>query len=154
MQSEGRSVVVRRGHRVVAILVVLVVVVLYLSPAYAEPPPGVPHDTAGVSDFVKVKAGTPVTVLGLSKPGNRPCPECPTDAVVQLPNGNVVVVDPKAINYQTHRVRVDTNASGPYTPEDLKEFRWLPGTGGASLLPLLGAVTLIGSGLVLRRLLH
>jgi hypothetical protein len=158
MQSKGRSAVVRQGHCVVAILGVVVVAVLCLSPAYAKPPPGdIPDDDAyrgDGPDFVKVKAGTPVTVLGLMKPGTRPCPECVTYAVVQLPNADVVSLDPKDINYQTNRMRVDTEASGPYPPEHLKEFRWLPGTGGAALLPLLGAVTLVGSGLVLRRLLN
>ena len=66
----------------------------------------------------------------------------------------MVALGHKTIDYQTNRVRVDTTASGPYIPEHLKEFRWLPGTGGVALLPLLGAVTLIGSGLVLRRLLN
>jgi hypothetical protein len=146
--------VVRQVPYVIASLMVLLVGVLYPSPAFAKPPPGVPRDKAGVSDFVKVKAGTPVTVLGLSKPGNRPCPECPTDAVVRLPNGDVVVLVPKAINFQTQTVRMDTNAFGPYPPEALKELQWLPGSGGAALLPLLGAVMLIGGGLVLHRLLH
>jgi len=145
MQSEDRSDLVRQGHRVVGIFVVLVVAVLYLSPAYAQSPSDhngrqkpvgdaagvkVVGDKAGVPeggpDLVRVGAGTPVTVLGLS----RSCPGCPAHAVVQLSNGDVVVLeDPKAFNYQTQTVRVDAKGSGPYTPEDLKEFRWLPGTG-------------------------
>ena len=116
-RKEGRGAVVRQGHCVVAVLVVLVFAVLYRSLAHAKPPPGVPHDTAGGPHFVRVKAGTPVTVLGLSKPGNRPCPECPTDAVVRLPNGDVVMLAAKAVNLQTHTVRMDWKyASGPYTP--------------------------------------
>jgi hypothetical protein len=126
---------------------------LYPAPSYAHA--AQLHDTkAGGPHFVRVKAGTPVLVLGLMKPGNRPCPECVTYAVVQLPNGNVVALGYKDINYQTQTVRVDTNAFGPYTSEDLKEFRWLPGTGGAALLPLVGAVMLLGGGLLLPQLPH
>jgi hypothetical protein len=134
--------------------VVLIVTVLCPSPAFAKPPPGVPHDTAGGPHFVRLEAGTPVSVPGLSKPGNRPCPDCVTYAVVRVPNGDVVTLPRNAIDYETQTVRVSEMAFGPYTSEDLKEFLWLPSTGGAALLPLLGAAMLVGGALVLRRLLR
>jgi hypothetical protein len=164
MQGEGQDAVVRQGYRVVIVLLALIVASLCLSPAYAQSPSKHARDAAGERvvgdkagvpkggpDLVRVKAGTPVTVLGLS----RNCPECHATPVVQLPNGDVVILeDLKAIDYWTHTVRVDAKGSGPYTPVDLKEVRWLPGTGGEALLPLVGAVMLIGSGLVLGRLLR
>ena len=148
-------------------MLTVLVAVLYLSPAYAHSPPD--HnghqklvDGGSGEHFVSVKAGTLVTVLGLYRdppdsgcdPPNAPPCKPHTDAVAQLPNGKVVLLHHKAVDYQTQTVRVDSNAPGPLTPREVNDFLGLPGTGGAALLPLLGAVMLIGGGLVARRLPH
>jgi hypothetical protein len=70
-----------------------------------------------------------------------------------LPNENVVLLPPSLVNYQTQTARFDTETAKPLTPEQLDEVLGLPGTGGAALLPLLGAVMLIGGGLIARKLL-
>jgi hypothetical protein len=147
-------------------MLTVLVAVLYLSPAYAHSPPD--HnghqklvDGGSGEHFVSVKAGTPVTVLGLYRapaasgcnpPNAFPC-KPHTYAVTQLPDGKVVLLHHKAVDYQTQTVRVDSNAAGPLTPGEVNDFLGLPGTGGAELWPLLGAVMLIGGALVLRRLL-
>jgi hypothetical protein len=158
MRREGRCTVLRQGYRLVILLAALIVAVLYLSPAYAR---GVPHDTAG-QDFVSVKAGTPVTVLGLHhEPANPSCHpatlyacQAHTYALVQLPNGKVVALDHKAVNFQTHTIRVSGGAFGPLPPKVGNRDLGLSDTGGVARLPLVGAVVLIGSVLLLRRMLH
>jgi len=139
------------------IMLAVLVALLHPSPAYAPPL----HDTTAGETLVSVKAGTPVTVLGLYRapaasgcnpPNAFPC-KPHTYAVTQLPDGKVVLLQHKAVDYQTQTVRVDSNAAGPLTPGEVNDFLGLPGTGGAELWPLLGAVMLIGGALVLRRLL-
>jgi hypothetical protein len=111
---------------------------------------------------VRVNDGTPVVVLGLWRsPANPNCHPptlyaCKphTLAVAQLPNGEVVLFSYSAVNYETQTVRMDTNAPGPLRPGEVNRLLGLPGTGGAALLPLLGAVMLTAGGLILRRLLH
>ena len=152
----------RQGYLIVTMLAVLVAL-LYPSPAYAHDAPRKNVvDTSAGQHFVSVKAGTPVTVLGLyHEPANPSChpptlPACKphTYAVAQLPNGKVVLLPYKAVNYQTQTVLVGGTAPGPLTPKEVNDFLGLPGTGGAALLPLLGAVMLIGGGLVARQLPH
>ena len=114
MQSEGGCAVVRQGYRVVIMLVVLVAL-LCPSLAYTKPklPPGVPVTGAGQS-FVKVKAGTAVTVLGLHhEPANPDCHpptlfacRAHTYAIAQLPNGKVVALHDELVNFHTHTIRV------------------------------------------------
>src|SRR5215216_3652424 len=149
----GEGAVVRQGHLIAVIVVVLLVALLYPSPAYGDSKAG---DT-----YVRVKAGTPVTVLGLYRvppasgcdpPNALPC-KPHTYAVAKLPNGEVVLLWHKAVAYQTQTVRVDSNAPGPLTPREVNDFLRLSDTGGAELLPLLGAVMLFGGGLVTRRAL-
>jgi hypothetical protein len=144
MQGEGEGAVVRQGYRVVIVLIALIVASLCLSPAYAQSPSKHARDAAGKRvvgdkagvpkggpDLVRVKAGTPVTVLGLS----RNCPECHATPVVQLPNGDVMLLeDLKAIDYQTQTVRVDAKGSGPYTPKDLKGGSMATGHWGRSVI--------------------
>src|SRR5215216_2402821 len=140
----GEGAVVRQGHLIAVIVVVLLVALLYPSPAYGDSKAG---DT-----YVRVKAGTPVTVLGLYRdppdsgcdPPNAPPCKPHTYAVAQLPNGKVVFLPYKNVNYQTQTVRVGGHYSGPLTPGEVNRYLGLPGTGGAALLPLLGAVMLIG----------
>jgi hypothetical protein len=162
MQREGGCVVVRQGCRVVIMLVVLVAL-LCPSPANANPklPPGVPVTGTGQS-FVKVKAGTPVAVLGLDhEPANPDCHpptlnacQAHTYAIVQLPNGKVVALDSDVVNFQTQTVRVVAQAGGPLTPKEVNRSLGLSDTGGVAISPLLGAVILIGSVLVARRMIH
>jgi hypothetical protein len=150
---------VDQRHLLVVMLVVLVAS-LYPSPAYGQAPPY--QDTTAGDHYVRVKAGTPVTVLGLYRdpadsgcnpPNAYPC-RPHTYAVARLPTGKVVLVHHKAVDYQAQTVRVDSNAAGPLSPGEVNRYLGLPGTGGAALLPLLGAVMLIGGGLILRRLPH
>jgi hypothetical protein len=154
--------VVRQGYLLAVVLMVLLVALLYSSPAYghASRPPSVPVTSAG-QHLVSVKAGTPVTVLRLYRdpgesrctpPNAYPC-RLHTFAVTQLPDGKVVLVHHKAIDYTTQTVRVDTNAAGPLTLGEVNDFLRLSDTGGVALLPLLGAIMLIGGGLVVRRAL-
>ena len=153
---------VRQVCRVVIMLVVLVAL-LYPSPAYANPklPPGVPVTGAGQS-FVKVKAGTPVTILGLHhEPANPDCHpptlfacRAHTYAIAQLPNGKVVALHDELVNFQTHTIRVSGTVGGPLSPKEVDRYLGLSDTGGVAISPLLGAVVLIGSVLVARRMLH
>ena len=157
--AQGGCAVVRQGFRVVIMLAVLDAL-FYQSPAYAHPnhihgtSAGQPQHQYGV------EAGTPVTVLGRyhgpdpnCPPTTRPCKPY-TSAVVRLPNENVVLLPPSFVNYQTQTARFDAETSAPLTPGQVKEILGLTNTGGVALLPLLGAVMLIGGGLVARRLLH
>jgi hypothetical protein len=146
--------VVRQGQLIVVMLVVLVVL-LYPSPAYAQ----VDTSAGQLPPRYSVEAGTPLTVLGRyhgpdpnCPPPERPCKPY-TWAVVQLPNQNVVLLPPSLVNYQTQTARSDTETSKPLTPEQVNEVLGLTDTGGAALLPLLGAVMLIGGGLVAGQLL-
>ena len=140
----------------------LVVAVLYLSPAYAQQLPlGVPRDTAGQPPPAHVvEAGTPVTVLGRYHGPDPNCPPRPrpckpyTWVVVQLPNENVVLLPPPWVNYQMQRARLTSETSAPLTPGQVTEILGLSDTGGVAISPLLGAVVLIGSVLVARRMLH
>ena len=148
---------VRQGQ-LLAVMLTVLVALLPPSPAYGNSKAG---DKAGPS-YVPVKAGTPVTVLGLYRdPANSGCipPNAPpcrphTYAITQLPNGKVVFLPYKDVNYQTQTVLVDGGGPGPLTAKWANRYLGLPDTGGAALLPLLGAVMLIGGGLILRRLLH
>jgi hypothetical protein len=156
---------------------VLLVGLLYPSPAYAQAPPhhnghrgeGVVDAKAGGPPVVSVKTvsdGTPVTVLGVYHgPANVSCPPAPPAdckpykwAVVRLPNEKVVLLPYRDVNYQTQTVSLgkfkSVGIGDPLTPEEVKEVLGLTDTGGAALLPLVGAVMLIGGGLILRRLLH
>lgn len=156
---------VRQGYRVVIMLVVLVAL-LYLSPAYAQSqlPEGVPVQGSGQPRPAHVvKAGTPVTVLGRY---HGPDPNCPrtqtckpyTSVVVQLPNEDVVLLPDTSVNYQTQKVSLGKftamEIGEPLTPGQVTEILGLSDTGGVARLPLLGAVILIGSVLVARRMLH
>jgi LPXTG-motif cell wall-anchored protein len=83
-------------------------------------------------------------VLGLV---NRP--HRGTLANVELENGIIIQVPYDAINYAEQKpARYIAHPTVLSTPEPL------PDTGGAALLPLLGAVMLIGGGFVSRRLTH
>jgi len=138
-------------------MLAMLIALLYPSPAYAPPL----HDTTAGDHYVSVRARTPVTVLGLYRypaasgcdPPNAPPCKPHTYAVAKLPNGEVVLLWHKAVAYQTQTVRVDSNAPGPLTPREVNDFLRLSDTGGAELLPLLGAVMLFGGGLVTRRAL-
>jgi hypothetical protein len=142
-------------------LAVLIVALLHLSPAYAQSPP---HDTAGQPPPpYGVEAGTPVTVLGRyhGPDPNAKCPPFPQDeckpytwAVVRLPNENVVLLPPGWVNYQTRTVRFDSETPKPLTAGQVRQILGLSDTGGVARLPLLGAVVLIGSVLLGRRVLH
>ena len=138
---------IRQRQLIAIVFAVLLVGLLYPSPAYAK-------STAGrMLSPVQVKAGTPVVVLGPKHFLAVGRYEAWTEALVILPNGKVVRLSPNDVNYQTQTVRVNTLAP-VLAPGDVKEFLGLPGTGGAALLPLVGAVMLIGGGLILSRLLH
>jgi len=76
-----------------------------------------------------------------------------TDAVACLPNGKVMLLPYNSVNYQTQTVRVDLHALMVRSGQVGRNVG-LPGTGGAALLPLVGAVMLIGGRLILRRLPH
>jgi hypothetical protein len=168
MQREGGCAVVRQGHLIAAVLMVLLVALLYLSPAYGrageEQTSQIPVTSSG-QHIESVSDGTPVTVLGVYHgPANVSCPPAPPAdckpykwAVVRLPNEKVVLLPYRDVNYQTQTVSLgkftSVEVGDPLTPAEVNRYLGLPGTGGAALLPLLGAVMLIGGGLVACRLL-
>jgi len=148
-------------------LAVLIVALVYLSPAYAQPklPPRVPVTGAG-QHIEGVSDGTPVTVLGVYHgPARRDCPPLPrveckpyTWAVVQLPNEDVVLLPYRDVDFQTQKVSLGkftaVEIGDPLTPAEVSRYLGLSDTGGVAISPLLGAAILIGSVLLARRMLH
>jgi hypothetical protein len=81
MQREGEGTVVRQGYRIVTLLVVRIVALLYLAPAYGrageEQTSQIPVTSSG-QHIEGVSDGTPVTVLGVYHgPANVSCPPAP-----------------------------------------------------------------------------
>jgi hypothetical protein len=71
-----------------------------------------------------------------------------------LPNEDVVLLPPPWVNHRTQTVRFDSETSKPLTPGQVRGILGLSDTGGVAGLPLLGAVVLIGSVLLARRMVH
>jgi hypothetical protein len=160
-REKGHCAVIRLGYRLVVVLAGLIVALGYLAPAYAQSPP---RDTAGQPPPpYGVEAGTPLTVLGRyhGPDPNANCPPLPRDeckpytwVVVRLPNEDVVLLPPPWVNHRMQTVRFDSETSKPLTPGQVRGILGLSDTGGVAGLPLLGAVVLIGSVLLARRMVH
>src|SRR5829696_8391422 len=132
MQREGGGAVIRQAQLIAVIALAVLVALLYPSPAYAHDAPrnSVVDTTAG-QHFVSVKAGTPVTVLGVYHgPANVSCPPAPPAdckpykwAVVRLPNEKVVLLPYRDVNYQTQTVSLGkftaVEIGDPLTPAEV-----------------------------------